>query len=48
MRFANKGLALIFHQCLPCPCFQIHVSKPVDPDELVAILGSLVGRTGTS
>lgn len=26
--------------------FQVHVSKPVDPDELVAIVASLVGRTG--
>ncbi len=26
--------------------FQVHVSKPVDPDELVAVVASLVGRTG--
>jgi signal transduction histidine kinase/DNA-binding response OmpR family regulator len=26
--------------------FQVHVAKPVDPDELVAIVASLVGRTG--
>jgi CheY-like chemotaxis protein len=27
--------------------FQVHVAKPVDPDELVAVVASLVGRTGT-
>ncbi len=26
--------------------FQVHVAKPVDPDELTAIVASLVGRTG--
>jgi hypothetical protein len=26
--------------------FQIHAAKPVDPDELIAIVASLVGRTG--
>ena len=26
--------------------FQVHVAKPVDPDELVAVVASLVGRTG--
>src|SRR5262249_15282963 len=26
--------------------FQMHVAKPVDPDELVAVVASLVGRTG--
>ena len=26
--------------------FQVHVSKPVDPDELTAVVASLVGRTG--
>jgi CheY-like chemotaxis protein len=26
--------------------FNIHVSKPVDPDELTAIIASLAGRTG--
>lgn len=26
--------------------FQIHTSKPVDPDELVALVASLTGRTG--
>ncbi len=28
--------------------FQVHVAKPVDPDELVACVASLVGRTGVS
>jgi CheY-like chemotaxis protein len=28
--------------------FQTHVSKPVDPDELVAIVATLLGRTGGS
>ena len=28
--------------------FQVHVSKPVDPDELTAVVASLVGRTGKS
>jgi CheY-like chemotaxis protein len=28
--------------------FQVHVSKPVDPDELTAVIASLVGRTGNS
>jgi hypothetical protein len=28
--------------------FQIHVSKPVDPDELTAVVASLVGHTGKS
>jgi PAS domain S-box-containing protein len=27
--------------------FQVHVSKPVDPHDLVAVIGSLAGRTGT-
>ncbi len=26
--------------------FQVHVPKPVDPDELVAVVATLVGRTG--
>lgn len=26
--------------------FQVHVAKPVDPEELVAVVASLVGRTG--
>ena len=26
--------------------FQVHVAKPVDPNELVAVVASLVGRTG--
>ncbi len=26
--------------------FQVHAAKPVDPDELIAIVASLVGRTG--
>ncbi len=26
--------------------FQVHVAKPVDPDELIAVVASLVGRTG--
>jgi DNA-binding response OmpR family regulator len=26
--------------------FQVHVSKPVDPAELVATIASLLGRTG--
>ncbi len=26
--------------------FQVHVAKPVDPSELVAVAASLVGRTG--
>ena len=26
--------------------FQVHVAKPVDPDELTAVVASLVGRTG--
>ena len=26
--------------------FQVHLSKPADPDELVAVVASLVGRTG--
>lgn len=26
--------------------FQVHVAKPVDPDELIAAVASLVGRTG--
>jgi PAS domain S-box-containing protein len=26
--------------------FQMHVAKPVDPDELVAVVATLVGRTG--
>jgi CheY-like chemotaxis protein len=25
--------------------FSIHVSKPVDPDELIAIIANLAGRT---
>ncbi len=28
--------------------FQTHVAKPVDPDELVAVVASLTGRTGRS
>jgi CheY-like chemotaxis protein len=28
--------------------FQVHVAKPVDPDELTAVVASLVGRTGKS
>jgi PAS domain S-box-containing protein len=28
--------------------FQTHVAKPVDPDELVAVVASLAGRTGTT
>jgi CheY-like chemotaxis protein/two-component sensor histidine kinase len=28
--------------------FQTHVSKPVDPDELIAIVATLLGRTGGS
>lgn len=28
--------------------FQVHVAKPVDPDELAAVVASLVGRTGGS
>ena len=28
--------------------FQVHVAKPVDPDELLAVVASLVGRTGQS
>jgi signal transduction histidine kinase/DNA-binding response OmpR family regulator len=28
--------------------FQVHISKPVDPDELTAVVASLVGRTGKS
>ncbi len=28
--------------------FQVHVAKPVDPQDLTAIIGSLVGRTGVS
>jgi CheY-like chemotaxis protein/anti-sigma regulatory factor (Ser/Thr protein kinase) len=28
--------------------FQVHISKPVDPDELTAVVASLVGRTGLS
>jgi CheY-like chemotaxis protein len=28
--------------------FQVHVAKPVDPDELIAVVASLVGRTGQS
>jgi hypothetical protein len=26
--------------------FQVHVSKPVDPSELTAVIATLVGRTG--
>jgi CheY-like chemotaxis protein len=26
--------------------FQVHVSKPVEPSELVATVASIVGRTG--
>ncbi len=26
--------------------FQVHIAKPVDPDELIAVVASLVGRTG--
>jgi CheY-like chemotaxis protein len=26
--------------------FQVHVSKPIDPYELIAIVASLAGRTG--
>ena len=26
--------------------FQTHLAKPVDPDELVAVVASLAGRTG--
>jgi CheY-like chemotaxis protein len=26
--------------------FQAHVTKPVDPNELVAVIASLAGRTG--
>jgi hypothetical protein len=26
--------------------FQVHVSRPVDPDELTAVVASLMGRTG--
>jgi hypothetical protein len=28
--------------------FQIHVTKPVDPLELIAVVASLAGRTGTA
>jgi hypothetical protein len=28
--------------------FQVHVAKPVDPGELIALVASLVGRTGQS
>jgi hypothetical protein len=28
--------------------FQTHVAKPVDPDELIAVVASLAGRTGGS
>ncbi|HEY1066432.1 MAG TPA: response regulator, partial [Pirellulales bacterium] len=28
--------------------FQMHVAKPVDPEELVAAVATLVGRTGAS
>jgi DNA-binding response OmpR family regulator len=28
--------------------FQVYVSKPVNPDELAAVVASLVGRTGKS
>jgi DNA-binding response OmpR family regulator len=26
--------------------FQVHVTKPVNPDELVAVVAALAGRTG--
>jgi PAS domain S-box-containing protein len=28
--------------------FQVHVPKPIEPDELVAVVASLAGRTGTA
>ncbi|HYG63141.1 MAG TPA: response regulator, partial [Thermoanaerobaculia bacterium] len=28
--------------------FQMHLAKPVDPDELVAVVTSLAGRTGAA
>jgi PAS domain S-box-containing protein len=28
--------------------FQVHVPKPIEPDELLAVVASLVGRTGTA
>ena len=26
--------------------FQVHIAKPVDPDELIAVVAGLAGRTG--
>jgi CheY-like chemotaxis protein len=37
--FANKGLE---HSAL-LGGFQIHVSKPVDPDDLIAVVAALTG-----
>ena len=28
--------------------FQVHVAKPVDPQDLMAVIGSLMGRTGVA
>ncbi len=28
--------------------FQVHVAKPVDPEELTAVVATLVGRTGNA
>jgi CheY-like chemotaxis protein len=28
--------------------FQVHLSKPFDPDELAAVVAGLAGRTGSS
>jgi signal transduction histidine kinase/CheY-like chemotaxis protein len=40
--FAGKGYA----QTALLAGFQVHVPKPIDPDELIAVVGSLAGRTG--
>jgi PAS domain S-box-containing protein len=40
--FAGKGYA----QTALLAGFQVHVAKPIDPYELIAVVGSLAGRTG--
>jgi CheY-like chemotaxis protein len=40
--FANKGYA----RSALLGGFQIHVSKPVDPQDLIAVVAALTGRAG--
>ncbi len=42
--FANKGYA----RSALLGGFQVHVSKPVDPQDLIAVVAALTGRTGPS